>query len=320
MPNGTENSTTAPFDIPTLAENITCGIAEALFGITGLIVNAISVIVILKNKKLKTPCFILIASHAVFCWFMAFGNVTNGVHFLGVSFGVFSLAQPRWSCFAMYLCFFISVPPSSVLIFLISLDRSLGILMPKTYEKRAFSFAFLFLGITTMIGVLHACVAGLTLPEPKSDSVMCYNLFSPLNPIFVTYHTNFNLCFSLLSVVNYGLVIAIVSCKNYKKAPVHAWSHTVEFSFQLQRQMKLLPMINALMISYCIFGVSPPLLSLILSKIDGGRYLQRAGQYAVVLKASLTCIDFSVLIAKSEEFRASLRKLIAMKAAVQFQS
>lgn len=314
MSNTSANSTfVSSSDAPSDTENLICGVAVAIIGFAGILVNAISITVfsLSKNKKLKTPCFVLISGHAVFCWLSAVGYFTNGVHFLGVWFGVFSLSQTRLTCFTMYLWFFTGVPPSSVLIFLISFDRSLSMVVAQTHEKRLVFFAYVCLIVTAIIGLLHAVVGGVTLPKPTSASVLCYNLFSPLHPTYTTYYTNFNLCFPLLSVVNYGAVFGIITYKKRKTHPSQAWSGDEESNYILQRQLKLLPMLNSLMISTCILGVFPPLMSLTLSKVESGRYLQRAGQYAVVLKSSLACMDFFVLVTKSKDFRGTLKKLIS---------
>lgn len=309
MSNDTSNSTSpVSADLPTWNEQLFCGIAQATLGFAGILANLLTVSVLFRSKKLNSSCFILIGGHAGFCFVMSIGWLTNGVEYLGYVLNLMSLTYSRMTCYLMYLTLFMSVPPSSVISFLIALDRTLSVIYPKAYEKREKRFAIASLTLAFGIGLLHAVAAGVTLPEPTSTKIQCFNFFSALHLNFVTYYTNFNFCFALLSVACYALLYGAIA---YRKRQVHAnqaWSEGSEASFALQRQISLLPIINLLMVAYCIFGVIPPMVSVMLSKIDNGRYLQRGGQYTIVMKVLVTCIDFCVLILKSNEFRATLKR------------
>lgn len=110
-------------------EMLFSGISTLLLGSTAIFVNAITVFIIAKKPSLRTPCFALIATEAVFNWLVAVGFVNDGVQRIGVFAGGLGTRYTRMACALMSTTKLVS-GSVSVLSCAISLDRLVGITMP----------------------------------------------------------------------------------------------------------------------------------------------------------------------------------------------
>lgn len=309
------NTTESIPDIPDWKEFLCCGLVASTFGILGIFDNLLTIFLIRRTEKLRTSCFILIGGHACFCCIMAIGFTILGMHYLGLGLGFLTAVYTRIGCTFLYTTTTFSSPPSSALSFLIAIERVIAIAFPVAYRNHDKRWTKLALALSTAVGVLCVIAAIATISAPWGDLTKCYSMFSGFDLNYSVFFTYFNLGFSILAVLSYVVMCIYIRVKNQSSPPGIA-SHspeTLEINQFMKKQMKLLPMVNALGIAYALFGVGPPLLASTFSTLADGQYLQRGSLYVMALKSALPSLDFCVLTWKCREFRHALKSMLGIK-------
>lgn len=299
---------------PVWEEILFWSLALSIFGICGIFANLLTIAIIVSNKRFRTPWFGLIAEHCTYCLLMATSFTTSGFEQFSLYFGTSDLIYNRLSCYLRSLTFYVSVPASAVLTCIIAFDRALALLFPKLYQKNAGrKIAIGSIMITIVVSFVSIITADLTMPNRNSSLVYCYNVFAPLHVTFMAAFAYINCSLITTSVLIYSGIFCVITYRKHKQNAQPTQNDRVDYF--LQKQLRLLPMVNTLMVAYCIVGVIPPLITGTVSLIFNGKYLERASQYHIVLKTLLPMIDFVVLFLKITEFRDTVQKWLKLKKA-----
>lgn len=308
------NSTGLVPDIPDWKEFLVCGLVASILGVFGIFNNLITIFLIWRSEKLRTSCFILIAGHACFCCVMAIGFTTLGIHYLGLGLNFLTAEYTRVGCTFLYMTTIFSSPPSSALSFLIALERVVAIAFPLAYRNYDKRWTKAVLALSSTVGVACAVAAITTMPAPRDASTKCYSMYSGFDPDYTVFFTYFNLAFSILAVLSYGGMCIFIRVKNQANQTVviSQTPEATEINQFMKKQMKLLPMVNALTIAYGLFGVGPPLLGSTFSTFADGQYLQRGSLYVMALKSALPSLDFCILIWKCRDFRQTMKSVFGI--------
>lgn len=316
--NNTTTSVPAPSVIVYPAEIVASGVYCFTFGVMGVIANTLTMYAIFRNKKLHTPCFALLAAHAAANWLMATGFINDGIQRLGVFFELLGFRYRRLACYIMHVPKCISVPSSAILTCTIGIDRLFGIAWPVLYQSNGRRFVIVSLIAAVCMAVTDVITAGVTAPGTMAEMINCPTVYSSWHPIFTKYYTNHDLALCVLSFCIYTSILVVVRYRHSMRAktdaavaaghgqPAAAEKKNERF---LQSQLAILPMIQAVMVAYFLFGVIPEIMVSAVAIFQNGLYQPKVVLYAAMLKVTCCSTDFFILTWKSREFKMTIKRL-----------
>lgn len=281
-----------------------------LFGIIGAIGNSLIFLMIIKDKKLHTFFYTLIAGHTFSRAIYSLEYVINGVHPIVANFYPNVMFTSRLQCHTMHVLTYFCNSFSSLTILLLAIDRMYSLAKPAKYRKHSVKQGIIVNAISVLVIIVTKVVPSYLGSVPFSTQLICNTMVDVTVEWFrYNYYTNF---FTVLaSVIMYSVLffVAVIRKKSLSRAIVGNEGITRK---ALKRQLLLLDSIRLLIIVN-VLTVLP---------FNALQIVSNYFQFTVSLKISTigACfssvdrvIDPAILIWKSSDIRASFLRFFGCK-------
>lgn len=274
----------------------------------GILANFFLIIIIISDRRCRTPCFVLILGSSVGSLLMACGYSLASLSRLGAwPYG----DQKRIVCqfLSGFILKTVSIPYNSQATFLISIDRLLGAVSPVLYRRRGRGYVAAGLSLCAVYGMVELFV--LLISRPPNEMVeSCADNAVVSGRIFMQVFSISNLFFCALCVAGY---LAMLLYLQVQKAKVHSlackggFETMTEKLLYLKQYKAVMPAAKLLLILYMLLGIAPEVFYCIASRVpEWSKPLSNAGEQLKIASALVEIISLSV---RSQQFRESVARL-----------
>lgn len=280
-------------------------ISNVIIGLAGQIGSLLVIIVIVRSKPLRTPCFQLIAGGAI-------GSYMVALHYF-IARLVEGLTQLKYinatrsglECLLGFTFGLFGLPYHGVVTCLVGLDRLISLVTPIKYRTLGKRYVFYGIFTTAMLIIIQEVIGFAT--AALSINVNCIYSSLPLHASFLTVFSNLNLFYCTANLVMYAVMLFCFYKKNrqYKVG-------TPDYNTFTKNQSAAMPTVKLMILLYFICGILPEIFYNIGVQVDksGNSIFTRSGNF---LKACSSLVEFLSLSLRSEKFRDGMRLLFKLK-------
>lgn len=285
--NQSTNVTTTPY-IVTTEFWIMYVVFYIILGVLGIFENAIIIVLISLNKKLRTFFFVLIGGHCLGQIFYCTGNIVVGIYRLLPSSFPDIINITRLQCHFINLLVYFCPSFSSLTMVILAADRSYAIGKPMSYHKYSAKRALIVMSGSLLFTVLIKVVPSYTGSTLFSSQVPCVTARAAVTPDWWIYNYYVNCILIFLGILMYSALLGIAMIRA-RALSSGTFSNDDLANRLLKKQLKLLGTIRILIIIN-VLTVLPFVVLLIMSNY----FPPPIASKLVVYGASLNAVDMVV--------------------------
>lgn len=272
-----------------------------IFGIFGTACNSLVLYLIVKDKKLYTFFYMMLAGHtlnrAVYCFEYI---ILGAQHLLGNYFSKF-IFMSRFQCHTLYFLTYFSNSYSSVTMFMLAVDRVYSLGRPKSYHKRSAKQGIFLVAGSAIITFLTKMLPSYAGSVPFTTTILCIVTQSSVTEGFFNYNYYTNLFLALFAIVLYTILFSVAFFR--KKMLARNLNDQIACK-TLKRQLVLLDSIRLLIILNFL-TVLPFNVIQILSEYFESRFILIITTVGGCFSSTDRLFDPLILLWKSSDIRRS---------------
>lgn len=270
-------------------------------GAVSVVENIQLIIIIIKDKKMRTFFYVILCGHCFGQILYALGQITVGLYRVLPVVEPNILYIPRWGCHTLNLGVYFCPSFSAATLLLLAGDRSFALAKPLSYNNKTAKHGLILLTGTFLITLLIKIGPSYAGPVPFTQTVTCTSAVAGVTVPWNLYNYSSNLAMIILSVCMY-LSIFVFAFIRARSLSNGTFSNDDLANRLLKRQLKFLNTIR-LLVALNIIIVLPYGILLVVAPLFDPKVAPRLVAYGGCFNILDMVFEPILLFAKSTELR-----------------